>query len=336
MSFKKILLPLLTAACVFAAQPWAKAGAPKVMRVGIGVPETHFEYKAFVKFKEYVQDKTGGGIEVQLFPSTQLGDDKVVLESIKVGSAHMCPAGPAVVANFVKDMSLATLPYLFPTQEAADKVMDGPVGIKLLDTLAKAGYKGLGYGDFGYRNVTNNKRPIATLEDFSGLKIRVMQNPVHLEMFRTLGAQPTAMAFSEVFSALQQGVIDGQENPYKNITSNKLYEVQKYLSNTNHVYEWVVFVVGKKWFDGLTPDEQRILQEGADIIRDSMRADLAKEDEAALKEMLDHGMDYTEITPDEMRRIREKVAPVRDKVGNSINKALYEELIKAIDEASAK
>ncbi|MDR2391161.1 MAG: TRAP transporter substrate-binding protein, partial [Planctomycetota bacterium] len=151
---------LLAALSAFAL-PGTVAAGQKIMRVGIGVPESHFEYKAFVKFKEHVEGKTGGGIEVQLYPSTQLGDDKEVLDAIKIGTAHMNPAGPGVVANFVREMSLISLPYIFPTQEIADRVMDGPWGQKLLKTLERAGFKGLGYGDFGYRHVTNNRRPIA-------------------------------------------------------------------------------------------------------------------------------------------------------------------------------
>jgi TRAP-type C4-dicarboxylate transport system substrate-binding protein len=137
-----------------------------------------------------------------------------------------------------------------------------------------------------------------------------------------------------VFSALQQGVIDGQENPYKNISSNKLYEVQKYLSNSSHVFEWVVLIVGKRWFDLLSAGEQAVLQEGADIVRDSMRADLAREDDESLREMIDAGIAYTEIDPKEMVRIREAVAAVRDKAGNDINLQLYEELLAAVAEAS--
>ena len=248
-------------------------------------------------FEKYVEEKTGGEIQVDLYPSTQLGSDKEVLESIKVGIAQMNLPGPAVLGGFVKDATILSLPYLFDSQEIADKVVDGPWGQALSKKLEKAGFVGLGYGDFGYRNVTNNVRPITKLEDFDGLKLRVMQNPSHIAVFRALGANPTAMALPEVFSACQQGVIDGQENPLKNIASNKFHEVQKYLTLSQHAYEWVLFVVGKRWFDKLTPEQQQIIQEGCDIAKDYMRKAVQQDDAEALEEIKAAGVQVTELSP---------------------------------------
>jgi tripartite ATP-independent transporter DctP family solute receptor len=308
--------------------------APKTMKVGLGVPESHFEVRAMKEFKKYVEEKTGGEILVDLYPATQLGNDKEVLEAIKVNVAHMNLPGPAVLGNFVKEFSIATLPYLFATQEIADKVCDGPWGQKLLDRLDAAGFVGLGFGDFGYRHVTNNVRPITRLEDFKGLKLRVMQNPSHIAVFRSLGANPTAMAFSEVFSALQQGVIDGQENPLKNITSNKLTEVQKYLTLTRHVYEWIVFVVGKRFYDGLTPEQQKILQEASIIARDYMRNAVVADDAEALDEIRKAGLAVTELSPEEFARIQETATRTVVEEANKINPQVYKELVEAIAAAS--
>lgn len=311
-----------------------KADEPKVMKVGIGVPETHFEYKAMVKFKENVESKTKGAIKVELYPSNQLGNDKEVLEAMKLGTIQMNLPSPAVLANFVKEYNILALPFIFATQEVADKVADGPWGKELLDKLKPVGYVGLGFGDFGFRHTTNNVRPIEKLEDFKGLKIRTMQNPAHLDVFRALGANPTSMGFSEVFSSLQQGVIDGQENPLKNITSNKLHEVQKYASLDGHVYEWIVFTVSKKFYDGLTPDQQKIIQESADIAKMSMRESVQQEDAEALEVMKKAGMKVTEISPAVKAAMQAQVKPVVEKYAKNINQEFYDKMMAEVKKHS--
>ena len=333
MKFSKVLIALAVSLSVGGLSNTANAAIN--MKVGLGVPENHFEVRGMRLFEKYVEEKTGGEIQVDLYPSTQLGSDKEVLESIKVGIAQMNLPGPAVLGGFVKDATILSLPYLFDTQEIADKVVDGPWGQALSKKLEKAGFVGLGYGDFGYRNVTNNVRPITKLEDFHGLKLRVMQNPSHIAVFRALGANPTAMALPEVFSACQQGVIDGQENPLKNISSNKFHEVQKYLTLSQHAYEWVLFVVGKRWFDKLTPEQQQIIQEGCDIAKDYMRKAVQQDDAEALEEIKAAGVQVTELTPEEAKRIKDTAWKVVDEEGNKINKEFFAELLTAIDDAKA-
>ncbi|WP_286035541.1 TRAP transporter substrate-binding protein [Succinatimonas hippei] len=333
MKFSKVLIALAVSLSVGGLSNTANAAIN--MKVGLGVPENHFEVRGMRLFEKYVEEKTGGEIQVDLYPSTQLGSDKEVLESIKVGIAQMNLPGPAVLGGFVKDATILSLPYLFDTQEIADKVVDGPWGQALSKKLEKAGFVGLGYGDFGYRNVTNNVRPITKLEDFHGLKLRVMQNPSHIAVFRALGANPTAMALPEVFSACQQGVIDGQENPLKNISSNKFHEVQKYLTLSQHAYEWVLFVVGKRWFDKLTPEQQQIIQEGCDIAKDYMRKAVQQDDAEALEEIKAAGVQVTELTPEEAKRIKDTAWKVVEEEGNKVNKEFFAELLQAIDEAKA-
>ena len=333
MKFSKVLIALAVSLSVGGLSNTANAAIN--MKVGLGVPENHFEVRGMRLFEKYVEEKTGGEIQVDLYPSTQLGSDKEVLESIKVGIAQMNLPGPAVLGGFVKDATILSLPYLFDTQEIADKVVDGPWGQALSKKLEKAGFVGLGYGDFGYRNVTNNVRPITKLEDFHGLKLRVMQNPSHIAVFRALGANPTAMALPEVFSACQQGVIDGQENPLKHISSNKFHEVQKYPTLSQPAYEWVLFVVGKRWFDKLTPEQQQIIQEGCDIAKDYMRKAVQQDDAEALEEIKAAGVQVTELTPEEAKRIKDTAWKVVEEEGNKINKEFFAELLTAIDDAKA-
>ncbi|MGD8172717.1 TRAP transporter substrate-binding protein [Vibrio sp. TRT 21S02] len=300
----------------------------KNMRIGIGVPESHFEYAAMQKFEKHLEDNTD--IDVTIYPSNQLGNDQEALEQIKFNAVQMNLPSPAVLGNIVKEFNILTLPFIFPTEDIANQVVDGAWGQELSSKLAKAGYVGLGYGNFGFRHVTNNSRPIEKLADFDGLKLRTMQNKAHLDAFRALGANPTPMAFSELFSSLQQGVVDGQENPYTNIYSQRLYEVQKYVSDTGHVYSWVVFVVGKKFYDGLTAKEQKTMQEAARMAIEHMRVSVKAQDEKSLQSMIEAGLTYTPLAPEVKAEMLQKVAPVVQKYADKIDPELYKKLTEEV------
>ncbi|MCM8536418.1 MAG: TRAP transporter substrate-binding protein [Lentisphaeraceae bacterium] len=301
----------------------------KIMRISIGVPETHFEYKAMLKFKEHLAQNSK--IDVKLFPSNQLGSDQEALESMRFGVLHMNLPDPAVLGNMVQEFNLLSLPFIFTDQETANKVVDGPWGQELLKKLEAKGYVGLGFGDFGFRHITNSKKAISNQSDLQGLKIRTMQNPIHLDVFRTLGANPTPISFSEVFSSLQQGVIDGQENPLKNISSNKLFEVQKYLTLSGHVYSFVVFVVSKGFYDSLDQNTKTVLRQAARIAIDHMRVSVNKEDAEALDVLLKSGMKVTRISPKDRDEIAQTVEPTKLKHAKNINLSFYEELVKEIE-----
>jgi tripartite ATP-independent transporter DctP family solute receptor len=298
------------------------------MRIGIGVPESHFEFVAMKKFEKHIEDNTE--IDVEVYPSNQLGSDLEALEQVKFNATQMNLPSPAVLGNIVKDFNILTLPFIFPDENIANQIVDGEWGKELLSKLDNAGYVGLGFGNFGFRHVSNNVRPIEKVADMKGLKLRTMQNKAHLDAFRALGANPTPMAFSELFSSLQQGVVDGQENPYTNIYSQRLYEVQKYVSNTGHVYSWVVFVVGKKFYDGLTTKEQKTMQEAARIAIEHMRISVKSQDEKSLQNMIDAGLIYTPLSVEVKSEMHEKVAPIVEKYAAKINPELYKKLTKEV------
>ncbi|UGA56665.1 TRAP transporter substrate-binding protein [Vibrio sp. VB16] len=300
----------------------------KDMRIGIGVPESHFEFVAMKKFEKHIEDNTE--IDVEVYPSNQLGSDLEALEQVKFNATQMNLPSPAVLGNIVKDFNILTLPFIFPDENIANQIVDGEWGKELLSKLDNAGYVGLGFGNFGFRHVSNNVRPIEKVADMKGLKLRTMQNKAHLDAFRALGANPTPMAFSELFSSLQQGVVDGQENPYTNIYSQRLYEVQKYVSNTGHVYSWVVFVVGKKFYDGLTTKEQKTMQEAARIAIEHMRISVKSQDEKSLQNMIDAGLIYTPLSVEVKSEMHEKVAPIVEKYAAKINPELYKKLTKEV------
>jgi len=312
------------------SQANSKPVAQVVMKVSVGVADTHFEAIAVNKMKEYVEEKTSGTLKMEIFPSAQIGNDQEVFEGLKLGVAQMLPCGVDIISNFSKNFGLLSLPYLFDNEEQVKEVTQGEFGQAILADLDKIGYVGLGFGNFGFRHITNNKHPIKSVSDLKGLKIRTMTTPIHLEVFEALGANPTPMAFSELFSALQQGVVDGQENPLMNIYSNKLNEVQNYLTLDGHVYSLVAFVVSKDWYNKLDPSHQEALHEGIAIAQQYMAEACTSEDELALTKMKEAGMEVVELSEGEKDEFRQATEAVREKYGNSINPERYHQLLDAI------
>ncbi|MFS8512164.1 MAG: DctP family TRAP transporter solute-binding subunit, partial [Planifilum fulgidum] len=218
-------------------------------------------------------------------------------------------------------------------EEEADAVLDGPLGQKILDKLPEHGLVGLTYWENGYRNLTNSRRPVKRAEDFRGLKIRTMQTDVHLDAFKALGSNPTPMPFSEVFTALESGTVDGQENPLATIVSNKFYEVQDYLSLTEHVYTPFVFLVSKSFWDRLSPEDQQLIREAAIEAGKYERELNRKANAEALEELKKQGIKINEVSPEERERMKQIIQPViekyRNKLGEDLVRQLFEEVEKA-------
>jgi tripartite ATP-independent transporter DctP family solute receptor len=271
---------------------------------------------------------------VEIFHSGQLGSNEQVLEAIKSDAAEMNTCDPTVIGNWVPEFSFLSIPFLFATQEEADKVaQESEWSKKLLAKLEPTGYKGLGIGDYGFRHMTNNVRPITKVADFAGLKIRTMQTPIHLDVFRALGANPTPMAYSELFSALQQGVVDGQENPVMTIYTAKFYEIQKYLTLTGHVYTFIVLVSGTKWFNSLSPEQQKIVMDGTNIGIADMRESIKKEDEETLEVLKKTGMQINSLSAQDLAEMQRIAEPVALKFAEGINAEFYREFQEAIKAA---
>jgi len=232
--------------------------------------------------------------------------------------------------GITKEMAIWDTPFLFNNPQEADAVLDGPVGQKVMDKLQEKGLVGLVYWENGFRNLTNNKRAVAKLEDLDGIKLRVMQNNVFLESFKTLGANAVPLPFSELFSALETKAVDGQENPYNTILSSKFYEVQKYLTVTNHVYSPWIVLVSKKWWDGLSKDEQKVLMDAAKKSRDFERQDTRDEAAKALGELKAKGMQINELTPAEAARMRDKLTRVNASIAANVGMDLWNETQAAL------
>jgi TRAP-type transport system periplasmic protein len=269
------------------------------------------------RFAELVAAKSGGKLKVQEFPSNQLGNELQQQSALQGGVQEMSAPATTSLAGIVKEFGLIDFPFAVSNFAQADALLDGPFGQALLARLPEKGLVALGYWDLGFRNVTNSKRPIARPEDLEGLKIRVIPNPVFLETFKAFKANPVPMPFAELYGALEARAVDGQENPFAVILSNKFYEVNKYVSGTNHVYAANIILVSKKFWDRLSSAEQKIMQDAANEARTYQRQVSRAAAQSAVGELQKRGMQFNEVSPAEQARMREIARPVTEKFAAS-------------------
>jgi tripartite ATP-independent transporter DctP family solute receptor len=333
-----MVVVLMVAAAVIAGCGDKKPAteAKKVIRISIGLSETHPEYLGLQKFKEIVESKTKGKYDVQLYANAQLGDDVKATEALRAGTLEMTGPSSSPLAGISKELMVFDLPFLFPSTEVAYKVIDGPVGQKILDTLPSKGLVGLAYWENGFRDVTNSVREIKSPADLKGLKIRVMQNPIHLATWKALGANPTPMPFSEVFTAMQQHTIDGQENPIPTIYLSKYNEVQKYATLTGHVYTPHMLLISKKVWDTIPAEDQKIFKEAAETARDHVRKVSKEMNDSQVKKLREAGMKVTELTPAQRKAFENAVKPVYDEFADKIGKDLVDEVRAEVKKVSSK
>ncbi|MGW6297637.1 TRAP transporter substrate-binding protein [Peribacillus butanolivorans] len=330
-----VILPgiLLLSACGSAQNESATTDGiqERTIKAGIGNSEIHPQGQGMVKFKELLEEKSGGKMKVQNFFDATLGDDQKMTEALKGGLQEVTVPSTSPLVGMVKEFGIYDFPFVFNNEEEAYSVLDGAIGKKLLDKLPEHDLVGLGYWENGFRNLTNSKHPVVKADDFKGLKIRTMQNEVHLDAFSKLGANPSPMAFSEVFTALETGTVDGQENPLATIQTQKYNEVQNYLSLTKHVYTPFVFLVSKKFWDDLSDEEQKIMSEAAQEAGEYQRALNRKENEKALKYLEEEGMKINEVTPEEMAKMKEVIQPVTDEFAQKFGPDLVEEMMTEVE-----
>jgi TRAP-type transport system periplasmic protein len=278
------------------------------------------------KFGELLEQKSGGKMKAKAFGGGSLGGDAQVISSLQGGVVEMTLVSPGLLTGLIKEFSVFDLPFMFTSYREVDAVMDGPVGTRLLDMLKDKGLIGLGYWDHGFRNITSAKRPINKMEDISGLKVRVIQIPIFIDTFSALGANPVPLPFPELYTALETGTVDGQENPFASIETSKFYEVQKYAATTGHVYNPLVAIFSKKVWDKLSEDERRIVQEAATEAGLYERKVSREANEKSMQTLRGEGMQITELSSEEIDRMRQKVKPVTDKYTQSIGPDLVAEV----------
>lgn len=274
------------------------------------------------KFAEIVAAKSGGKIKVQEFASSQLGNELQQQSALVGGVQEMLVASTTSLAGVVKEFGLLDFPFLFSNARQADAMVDGPLGKMLSARLADKGIIVLGFFDLGFRNVTNSKRPITKGEDLEGLKLRVIPNPVFIETFKTFKANPVPMPFAELYGALESKAVDGQENPFAVILSSKFYEVNKYVSETNHVYATNPVQISKRFWEKLSPAEQKLLQDAAIEAQNYQRVVSREVSGKAVAELKAKGMVYNEIAAAERAHMRAAVKPVYEKFSAAYDPAV--------------
>jgi len=331
--------------CVFAAiasavlltSPPSLFAQEKVLRHSFNNQLDHPEGIGAQKFAELVGKKSNGRIAVKLFPAGVLGGDIQSLSAIRGGNLDMTSMNAGNLNGVIKEFIIFDFPFLFPGPKEADAIMDGPVGKKMFDKLPEYGMVGLAYFDNGFRNITNSKRPITNLEDIKGLKLRVMQNPIYIDLFNALGANPTPMPFPEVYTALEQRTIDGQENPGRTVEASKVYEVQKYMTLTRHTYNPMALMMSKKTWDKFSTDDQKLLREAAQEAAVFQRAASREQNKQAIERMQKAGLQVNELPAQELATLREKVKPINEKYAKEVvGEGLYKEFTDAIAKAQAK
>jgi tripartite ATP-independent transporter DctP family solute receptor len=265
------------------------------------------------RFAELVAQKSGGKIKVQEFPASTLGNELQQQSALQGGIQEMSAPATTSLAGIVREFGLIDFPFSVGSYAQADALLDGPLGQALIARLPDKGLVALGYWDLGFRNVTNSKRAITKAEDLDGLKLRVIPNPVFLDTFKSFKANPVPMPFAELYGALESRAVDGQENPFAVILSNKFFEVQKFVSATNHVYAANIVLVSKRFWDKLSPAEQKVLSEAADESRRYQRELSRAAAQKAVAELQARGMQYNEVSAAEQARMRQIARPVTEK-----------------------
>lgn len=304
---------LALALSALTALPAAAEFQDRTIRVSNGVYEKHPAKNGVDAMAACLDEKSGGKMKLQAFWGGTLGGDLQATQAVRAGTLEMVITSSSPLVGIVPDLGVLDLPFLFKDEKQADAVLDGPFGAYLSSKMPAAGLVNLAYWENGFRQLTNSRKPVTGLSDLSGLKIRVMQNDIFLDTFKTMGANAIPMAGTEVFTALETRAIDGHENPYVNIETSRMYEVQNYITATNHAYTPFLVLYSKQLFDQLAPDEQQALRDCA-VVGGAVERKVSRDLSAAsLAKLQEQGMKLTELTPEAQAQMREIVKPVYER-----------------------
>ena len=304
----------------------AHAQDKKILRMSFVNVKEHPHGVGAERFAELVNAKSAGKLVVRLYPGGTLGSDMQIVSSMQGGTIDLSVMVPGSLTGVSKEFGMFDMPFLFQNAGEADAVLDGPFGAKLLAILPSKNLVGLSYWDHGFRNFTTSTKPINTIEDFRGLKVRVQQIPIYVDMMRALDANPVALSFPELYGALESRAVDGQENPLTSIVGSRLHEAQKFLSITRHTYNPLLVIASKRTWDKLSEDEHRILLEAANEAKPYQRKVSRDAEAKALETIKAAGLKVNELAPAEVERLRQKVQPVAQKLAQDSGAAISKEL----------
>ena len=287
------------------------------------------------KWAELVKQKSGGKMQIKVFANGVLGGDVQALSAVQGGTVDFTALNSGILQTQVKEFAIFDFPFMFENGREADAILDGPFGKQLADKLPAKGLVNLAYWELGFRNLTNSKRPIAKADDIAGLKIRVIQSPIYIETFNALGANSVPMPITEVYTAMEQKIIDGHENPFSVIETSKFFEVQKYLTVSNHIYNPQSLLASKKKWDGLTKDEQALLASAAVEATKWERENARKQADDSLA-TLKKTMTVNVLPAEEIAKIRAKIRPVIDKFSQNVGPELVTQLQAELEKGRKK
>lgn len=343
---KKLVYVLLITLCLFIL---AACGQTDTGQTDTGTPaegESQNEQKVVIKiahveaetdtlqtcglmFKEYAEKESGGTIEVQLYPNSELGADRQATEAVALGTVQMALPGTATMTLYSPEFGICDMPFIFSDLDSAFQALDNELGEALNKNLEGTGLMNLGYYIIGERHVSNNIRPINEPADLKGIDIRVMESPVYIGLFRILGANPTPINFGELYTALQQGTVDAQDNPASVTYTSKFYEVQKYYSLTGHTLSFGVVVINENFFNSLSEKQQNIVKEGIKkYLVDEQRAMKIRDTDSYLEKLKEEGMIINDITPENRNKFMDTVKPMYEDFKKDIPQELFDLAVK--------
>jgi tripartite ATP-independent transporter DctP family solute receptor len=299
----------------------------RTFKLGLQNPKGHPVVTGAEKFAELVAAKSGGRMKVNLFPGGVLGSDAATVLAVQNGTVEMTILNSGILATQAKEFAVYDFPFLFANAKEADTIVDGPFGKAMHAKLADKGIIGLAYWELGFRDLTNGRRPIHKVEDIAGLKLRVIPNPINIDWVKALDANPTPLAFPELYAALEQRAVDGQENPVSVILANRFAEVQKYLTLTHHQYNPQSVIISRKVWDTMNPAERQIVQDASLEAARYERQISREQATSTIEQLKKAGMQVTELAPAEQAKMREKMKPVIDKHAATVGEGTVHELM---------
>ncbi len=332
-AIRRLLVATVAATAVLAASGVAAQVKERTLKFAFQNQTGHPQALGAQKFADLVAAKSDGKMKVKLFAGGVLGGDLQTVSALQGGTIELTVLNAGILSAQVKEFAAYDLPFLFNDGKEADAVTDGPFGQKLMAKLEDKGLYGLGYWDLGFRNLTNSRRPITRADDIAGLKIRVIQSPIYIDVFSALGANATPLPFPELYPALEQKAVDGQENPNTTILSSKFSEVQKYITQTRHIYNPQALLISKKTWDSMSAEEKKILTQASNEATVFQRGASRGAADGALDALKKAGMTVSVISPEEMTKLRAKVKSVIDKYAASVGDTTVKELMAEVEKA---
>ncbi|SBW09902.1 TRAP dicarboxylate transporter, DctP subunit [uncultured delta proteobacterium] len=322
---KKAVSILLTMAMVISLSCGVANAAAFTLKIGSTVQDDSASGISLLKyFKPYIEEKSGGKIAVEVYNNSVLGGDRQLFESLQMNTVQGSFGPMSVLASFAPDFSVCDAPFLFKDRKTAYAALDGEFGALMAKTLPQKGMRLLGYGENAFRNISNTVRPVEKLEDMKGLKIRVMESPVYINTIKALGGNATPIAFNELYTALQQGTVDGQDNGVVLTYTTKIYEILKYYTFSEHCYAANAYVFSEEFLQTLPPDLLKVVQDGTNYALVNQRRLNAEMEQTLIKEIEKSGVKVSYLSAEEKERWRKATANVIDGLAGTVSKEVLE------------